>query len=147
MEKIVANISNIFIPVTDLKRSADWYVRMFEMEIIEFEEPKAGLAFPDRETFIVLWKVAKPQPVRFDTGEIMLHYYNFTSYDINRSYRELAAKGAVLSEIDEHPGIRFFETYDPDGNVFNIVETFEDSPYYAHKMKFQKEAKTDVASE
>ena len=62
MEKIIAKISNIFIPVTDLKRSADWYTGMFEMEMIEFGERKAGIAFPNRETFIVLWKVAKPQP-------------------------------------------------------------------------------------
>ncbi|MBM7569166.1 VOC family protein [Paenibacillus sacheonensis] len=147
MEKIIAKISNIFIPVTDLKRSADWYIGMFEMEMIEFGERKAGIAFPNRETFIVLWKVAKPQPVHFDTGELKLHYYNFTSYDINRSYRELAAKGATLSEIHEHDGIRYFETYDPDGNVVNIVETFEDSPYYAHKLKFRIEAKTDLANE
>ncbi|MFC5468269.1 VOC family protein [Cohnella suwonensis] len=143
MDPIIAQVSNIFIPVTDLKKSADWYMRMFGMEMIEFEDRRAGLAFPNRETFIVLWKVEKPQPVHFETGEFKMHYYNFTTFDLSRSYRELAARGAVLSEIDEHPGIRFFETYDPDGNVVNIVETFQDSPYYAHKMKYRNDSKKD----
>lgn len=139
MEKVVTQVSSIFIPVTDVNRSAEWYIRMFDMEMIEHGDQRAGLAFPQGETLIILWKVVKPQPVDFDTGTFKMHYFNFTSFDIHNSYRELQAKGATVSEIHEEPGFRYFETFDPDSNRFNIVEeTEESSPYYAHKHKYRK---------
>jgi hypothetical protein len=142
MEKIIAKVSGIFIPVTDLKRSAEWYIRMFDMETIEIGDHRAGLGFPQGEALVVLWKVVKPQPVQFDTGIDKMPYFNFSSFDIHNSYRELQAKGATVSEIHESPGIptihRYFETFDPDGNLVNIVEETADSPYYAHKQKYRK---------
>jgi predicted enzyme related to lactoylglutathione lyase len=142
MEEIVTKVSGIFIPVTDVKRSAEWYIRMFDMEMIDIGDYGAGLAFPHGEATVVLWKVAKPQPVQFDTGIDKMPYYNFNSFDIYSSYRELQAKGAKVSEIHESPGIptgfRFFETFDPDGNPINIVEETADSPFYTHKQKYRK---------
>ncbi|TFE23987.1 hypothetical protein [Cohnella luojiensis] len=101
-------------------------------------DPVGPLVSSIRETFIVLWKWQSRSRYISIRGKSSCTITISLSYDINRSYRELAAKGATLSEIDEHTGIRFFETFDPDGNVFNIVETFENSPYYAHKMKYKR---------
>ncbi|UUZ81783.1 VOC family protein [Paenibacillus sp. P26] len=137
MEKIVAKVGCIFIPVTDVKRSAEWYVRMFDMETIEILDHRAGLKFPLRETLVLLWKVAKPQTVEFDTGIDKMPYYNFSSYDIHSSYRMLQGKGAAVSEVHEMPGYRFFETFDPDGNPVSIVEETPESPYYEHKQQFR----------
>jgi predicted enzyme related to lactoylglutathione lyase len=143
MEKIIAKVSGIFIPVTDLKRSTEWYIRMFDMETIEICDFRAGLGFPQGEALIVLWKVVKAQPVQFDTGIDKMPYFNFTSFDIYNSYRELQEKGATVSESQESLDIptihRYFETFDPDGNRVNIVEETADSPYYAHKQKYRKQ--------
>jgi predicted enzyme related to lactoylglutathione lyase len=142
MEKIVAKVSSIFIPVTDVKRSAEWYIRMFDMETIEIGDFRTGLGFPQGEALVVLWKVVKPQPVQFDTGIDKMPYFNFSSFDIHNSYRVLQAKVATVSVIQESSEIptihRFFETFDPDGNRVNIVEETADSPYYAHKQKYRK---------
>jgi hypothetical protein len=143
MEKVIAKVSGIFIPVTDLKRSAEWYIRMFDMETIEISDYRTGLRFPHGEAVVVLWKVVKPQPVQFDTGVDKMPYFNFNSFDIHNSYRELQAKGATVSEIHESPEsptvYRFFVTFDPDANMINIVEETADSPYYAHKQKYRKQ--------
>ncbi|XID91937.1 VOC family protein [Paenibacillaceae bacterium WGS1546] len=138
MKNAVAMVSTIFIPVTDVKRSAVWYARMFDMETIELNDRRAGLTFPKAETVVILWKVREPQPVEFDTGDGKMHYFNFSSFDIHASYKTLQAKGAALSPIHELQGFRFFETYDPDRNVFNIVEETPESPYYAHKQRHRK---------
>ena len=138
MGQIIAFVASIFIPVTDVSRSADWYVRMFDLEMIEKTEQRVGLAFPGGQTLVLLWKVEQPQPVQFDSGKDRMPYYNFTSYDIDRSYRELKAKGAELSEIHNEDGFRFFEAFDTDGNPVNIVEETGQTPYFAHKNSLRK---------
>ncbi|MGO4108970.1 VOC family protein [Paenibacillus sp. YAF4_2] len=139
MEKIVAFVSSIFIPVTDIARSAEWYVRMFDLEPIEKTDYRVALAFPNCQTLVLLWKVEKPQPVQFDSGRDRMPYYNFTSYDINHSYSQLKAKGAKLSEIHEEDGYRFFEAFDPDGNPLSVVEELGHTPYFTHKDKIRKQ--------
>ncbi|GJM80631.1 hypothetical protein HMSSN139_31270 [Paenibacillus sp. HMSSN-139] len=81
----------------------------------------------------------KPQPVQFDTGKHPMPYFNFTSYDINHSYRELKAKGAKLSEIYVEEGHTFFKAFDLDGNPVDIVEETGQTPYFAHKNNLRKQ--------
>ncbi|WP_123042862.1 VOC family protein [Cohnella candidum] len=133
MERIVSFVGSIFIPVTDIARSTEWYVRMFDLKTIEKTDQRVGLAFPNGQTLILLWKVEKPQPVQFDSGKAMMPYFNFTSYDINHSYNQLKAKGAELSEIHEEDGFTYFEAFDLDGNPLSVVEETGQTPYFAHK--------------
>lgn len=137
MEKIVAFVSAVFIPVTDIARSEEWYIRMFDLETIEKTDQRVALVFPKGQTMVLLWKVEKPQPVQFDTGKHMMPYFNFTSYDINHSYSQLKAKGAELSEIHEEDGYRFFQAFDLDGNLVDIVEETGQTPYFDHKNKLR----------
>lgn len=139
MEKIASFVSSIFIPVTDIARSEEWYIRMFDLETIEKTGYRVALAFPDAQTLVLLWKVEKPQPVQFDTGKHLMPYFNFTSYDINHSYRELKAKGAQLSEIYVEEGHTFFKAFDLDGNPVDIVEETGQTPYFVHKNNIRKQ--------
>lgn len=138
MDKVVAYVSSIFIPVTDLARSEEWYVRMFDLETIEKTEERVGLAFPNGQTLVLLWKVEKPQPVQFHTGKARMRYFNFTSYDILYSYNQLKAKGAKLSEIREEDNHTFFEAFDPDGNSVDIVAETGRTPYFDHKNRYRE---------
>ncbi|SEC22942.1 hypothetical protein [Paenibacillus sp. GP183] len=74
MSKIVSKVSGIFIPVTDMNRSTEWYIKMFNLEVIQISEVCTGLAFPGEATYINLWKVERPQPTQFDTGEDKIPY-------------------------------------------------------------------------
>lgn len=136
---IVSKVSGIFIPVTDMERSTTWYIRMFDMEVIQQSEICTGLAFPGEATFINLWKVSRPQPVQFDTGTDSIPYYNFESFDIERTHAALIEKGAEVQPIRDHGGIRFFDCMDPDGNPISIVEEMPSSAaFYTHKQKYRR---------
>ncbi|MUT64638.1 VOC family protein [Paenibacillus sp. NEAU-GSW1] len=140
MGKVASKVSGIFIPVTDLLRSTDWYIRMFELVVIEQSEICTGLAFPGEATYINLWKVERPQPVQFDAGGNKIPYYNFESFDIEYSHAALREKGVEVLPIVDHGGVRFFDCLDPDGNRIGIVEEMPSSTaFYAHKQKYRRD--------
>ena len=94
MRRSVSKISGIFIPVTDMQRSKEWYIRMFDLETIDLSDCCTGLAFPGEATFINLWKVERPVPTQFDAGGGMrIPYYNFESFDIEYSHALFVRKG------------------------------------------------------
>lgn len=66
MKPITEKVRGIFIPVTDMKRSVEWYVRVFGLEMIEQSGMCTGLAFPGEVTIVNSWKVNRPQPTQFD---------------------------------------------------------------------------------
>jgi glyoxylase I family protein len=140
MSKIVSKISGIFIPVTDMKRSTEWYIKMFNLEVIQVSEVCTGLAFPGEATYINLWKVEQPQPTQFDTGEYKIPYYNFESFDIEYSHASLIEKGVEVMPIVNNGGVRFFDCLDPDGNPIGIVEELPSSTdFFAHKQKYRRD--------
>jgi predicted enzyme related to lactoylglutathione lyase len=141
MKKIMSKVSGIFIPVTDMRRSTEWYIRMFDLEIIEQSEGCTGLAFPGEATIINLFKVERPQPTQFEVaGGYKISYYNFESYDIDFSYAALKEKGVeVLPIVQDSDWTRYFDCLDPDGNLIGIVEELPNSIYYAHKQKYRRD--------
>ncbi|WP_373231019.1 VOC family protein [Cohnella sp.] len=141
MRKIVSKVSGIFIPVTNMRRSAEWYIRVFELEIIEHSESCTGLAFPGEATFLNLWKVDRPQPTQFEAiGGYKIPYYNFESFDIEFSHASLKEKGVeVMPIVDDAGGVRYFDCLDPDGNLIGIVEELPSSIYYPHKQKYRRD--------
>ncbi|MBB6670379.1 VOC family protein [Cohnella nanjingensis] len=140
MGKIVSKISGIFIPVTDMKRSTEWYIKMFDLDVIQISDVCTGLAFPGEATYINLWKVERPQPTQFDTGAYKIPYYNFESFDIEYSHTALIEKGVECMPIVNSDGIRFFDCLDPDGNRIGIVEELPSSTaFYEHKQKYRQD--------
>lgn len=140
MGKIVSKISGIFIPVTDMKRSTEWYIKMFDLEVIRISDVCTGLAFPGEATSINLWKVERPQPLQFDTGGDKIPYYNFESFDIEYSHAALIENGVEVMPIVNSDGVRFFDCLDPDGNPIGIVEELpSSSAFYAHKRKYRQD--------
>jgi predicted enzyme related to lactoylglutathione lyase len=140
MGKIVSKISGIFIPVTNMKRSTEWYIKMFDLEVIQISDLCTGLAFPGEATYINLWKVERPQPIHFDTGVDKIPYYNFESFDIEYSHATLTEKGVEVMPIVTSGGIRFFDCLDPDGNKIGIVEELPSSAaFYEHKRKYRQD--------
>jgi glyoxylase I family protein len=141
MRRIVSKVSGIFIPVTDMQRSADWYIRVFELEMIENSEICTGLAFPGEATILNLWKVDRPQPTQFEmAGGYKISYYNFESFDIEFSHASLKEKGVDVMPIqNDAGGTRYFDCLDPDRNLIGIVEELPNSIYYPHKQKYRRD--------
>jgi glyoxylase I family protein len=139
MKRIVDKISGIFIPITNMERSLEWYTRVLGLEVVEKSDMCTGLAFPGEATILNLWKVENAQPTTFDTGQgYQICYYNFESFDINYSYTKLQEQGVEVLPIQDEGSIKFFDAVDPDGNLFSIVEEMPSSPYYAHKQKHRR---------
>ncbi|WP_146250227.1 VOC family protein [Paenibacillus flagellatus] len=140
MGKIMSKVSGVFIPVTDMKRSTEWYINTFDLEVIQLSDVCTGLAFPGEATFINLWKVERAQPTTFDTGTERIPYYNFESFDIEYSHAALIEKGVEAMPIVNGDGVRFFDCLDPDGNRIGIVEELPVSvAFYEHKQKYRKD--------
>lgn len=139
MKKIVDKVSGIFIPVTNMERSTEWYIRIFGLELMESSDICTGLAFPGEPTLIGLWKVERKQPTEFESAVgVYLPYYNFESFDIEFSHVSLMEQGVDVTPIADEGGIKYFSCFDPDGNPIGIVEEMPSSVYYAHKQKYRK---------
>jgi glyoxylase I family protein len=138
MKAIFDKVAGICIPVLNVRRSAEWYIRVFNLDTIEITDNDAGLIFPGG-AIIALWKVSSPQPTEFEAiNPKKVPYYNFESYDIEHSHKALQEKGVKVSDIEEIPKvIRYFECYDLDGNLISIVQEGVDSPYYTYKEKYR----------
>ncbi|MEM5590735.1 VOC family protein [Niallia circulans] len=53
-------VGSIFIPVTDMKKSTDWYVKFLGVKIIDSWEDGAGFYLPAGTTQLALVKVESP---------------------------------------------------------------------------------------
>ncbi|TMV46613.1 VOC family protein [Paenibacillus mesophilus] len=139
MSKIVDKVSGIFIPVTDMRRSAEWYIRVFGLTVIDRSDCCTGLAFPGEATILNLWKVERPQPTQFDDGKgTRIPYYNFESFDIQYSHSMLKELNVEVHPIVDDGVVKYFDCIDPDGNLIGIVEESPDSVYFAHKQKYRQ---------
>ncbi|WP_096186496.1 VOC family protein [Evansella halocellulosilytica] len=113
----------IFVPVSDLKRSTNWYKEMLGFEIVHDDEPLANtLKICNGIVMICLVKsedIVQPEFPKndYDVGV----YFNFHTTDADQAHEFLSQKGAKVSEIHDYDGIRGFDLVDPDGNRFGVV--------------------------
>ncbi|HWO74352.1 MAG TPA: VOC family protein [Bacillus sp. (in: firmicutes)] len=114
----------IFIPVSDLDTSTNWYQNMFGFEILHKDEPEANvLKMGDGTVLFCLVKSTDiTQPTFPKNNYDVDHYFNFHTNDVEKSYQNFLNKGANVSEIHEYDGIRGFSLFDPDGNRFGVVK-------------------------
>ncbi|WP_078596268.1 VOC family protein [Evansella clarkii] len=117
--KNVKRIDTVFVPVTDTNRSEEWYMRMFNFKVgyrsqdgnyVGFRFDEAG----PLQTGLTLYKVDKVP----ETSHIA---FNFYTTDVDESYQYMKEQGAVVSDIHEEDGMRFYDFADPDGNMLGVV--------------------------
>lgn len=115
----------IFIPVSDLEVSTKWYRKMFGFEILHNDEPQANtLKMGDGVVLFCLVKTnEKIEQPKFPKNDFSVdHYHNFHTSDVEKSHHSFQSKGAHVSEIHQFDGLRGFDLYDPDGNLFGVVQ-------------------------
>ncbi len=139
-------VGSIFIPVTDIEKSAVWYEDVLGVKIIGRWEDGAGFYLPAGSTQLALVKVESPQPAEFVTKRNQRNaYYNFVVDDIEAAYQHFNNKGIVTNEIDDFAGMKYFSFYDLDGNPFSVVNEVEGSPYHSDSVrKMQEEARQNT---
>ncbi|MEZ2717984.1 VOC family protein [Niallia circulans] len=138
-------VGSIFIPVTDIKKSTDWYVKFLGVKIIDSWEDGAGFYLPAGTTQLALVKVDSPQPTEFIIkGDRKNSYFNFVVDNIEAAHQQFRNNGIVTTEIDDFGGMKFFDFFDLDGNPFSVVDEVSDSPFHSENVrKMQERDKTN----
>jgi len=133
-------VGSIFIPVTDIKKSTDWYVKFLGVKIIDSWEDGAGFYLPAGTTQLALVKVESPQPTEFIIkGEQKNSYFNFIVDDIEAAHQQFRNNGIVTTEIDDFGGMKFFDFFDLDGNPFSVVNEVSNSPFHSDNVRKMQE--------
>ncbi|MDW4525547.1 VOC family protein [Rossellomorea marisflavi] len=133
MNNKLIRIGTIYLPVTDINRSAEWYVRHLGAKLNYQDDDKAILDLANQSVFLV----------KSGEGESA----NFTDYRGNERFSvtfevdglaslealhgDFASQRMKVGEIEDrgHAG-RNFVFYDPDGNAFDVWS--ELSPSFRH---------------
>ncbi|MFC4320101.1 VOC family protein [Litchfieldia salsa] len=131
----------MFIPVTDIEKSTEWYVQFLRAKVIDRWEDGTGFYLPTGSTQLALVKVESPQPKEFTTtGDQKNSYFNFVVDNIETAQQHFKDNGIVTSEIGDFDGMKFFDFFDLDGNPFSVVSEVTSSPYHSDNVRKMQES-------
>ncbi|WP_137744451.1 VOC family protein [Robertmurraya siralis] len=129
-------IGSIFIPVTNLDRSIDWFEKNLAVKKMARWEDGVGFYFPTGSTQLALVEVESPQPSEFAIkGKEKNGYFNFVVDNIDEAYQLLTDNGVTTAKIKDFGGMKSFDFFDLDGNPFSVVNEERDSPFYSGQVK------------
>lgn len=129
-------VGSIFIPVTNIEKSAEWYERNLGVKKIEDWGDGAGFYFPDSSTQFGLVEVETLQSTEFITkGNRKNCYFNFLVKDIEAAYHKLNRNGVATTAIEDFNGMKYFDFFDLDNNTFSVVDEPVDSPFHRENVK------------
>lgn len=134
---LVPRIATIEIPVSDLKRSVEWYCSILGMKVIgRFEDTwkEAMLQFSEQLSgvpLLYLVQTNSPERLRFHNSNYgyTQSVIDFYTEDLSAFHRFLKSNGTTTNRdiVDLQPGeVSGFGFFDPDGNSFgatNLVAT------------------------
>ncbi|AJD89786.1 hypothetical protein JMA_04690 [Jeotgalibacillus malaysiensis] len=133
-------VGSVFIPVTNIERSAKWYETHFHVKPIERWDGGAGFYFPDSAVQLGLIEVQASQQSSFlNRNGDHNTYFNLIADDINQVHTQLTESGLNVNAISDFGGMKYFDCEDPDGNVLSIIEEVKGSPFHSDQIeKLQK---------
>jgi predicted enzyme related to lactoylglutathione lyase len=123
MKHSIKRIDTVFVPVTDIKRSEEWYLAHFPFRVV----------FRSEEGDYVGFRFDEPGPLQAgltlyqaDSIPESKHLaFNFYTSDVDAVHGHFEQSGVKVTEIHGQSGMRFFDLWDPDGNSLGVV-TFDE---------------------
>jgi len=110
-----------YLPVSDLKRSRDWYVEHFGFEVFGETELRVAptvlltlVETDDRTAFRILQN-GKPRPI-----------IGFCVVEVNSLHAILEDRGVTMTGIVRYNWGSVFEFFDPDGNQLEVWSGYSD---------------------
>ncbi|MFC7364401.1 MULTISPECIES: VOC family protein [Bhargavaea] len=129
-------IGSIFVPVSDLNHSADWYESRLDLKRIGEWEGGIGYALPDGSAQLALVRTKTQQGTEFFVDEKERHvFFNLLVTDARDLHLKLSTRAVVTTPIKEANGMKYFDFFDLDGNTFSVVEEDPDSPFYQDHLE------------
>ncbi|MBD0382286.1 VOC family protein [Paenibacillus sedimenti] len=115
----IKRIDTVFVPVSDVKRSEEWYMRMFPFRVVFRSEQGDYVGFRfDEEGPLQAGLTIYQSDERPSSKHIP---FNFYTSDVDASHSFFKKERAEVSEIHGGSGMRFFDVWDPDGNAIGVV--------------------------
>ncbi|AJY76190.1 VOC family protein [Paenibacillus beijingensis] len=119
---IIERIDGIFIPVTDMDRSVEWYKEILGLDLLYRWEGGAGFKVYNGESLLGLIQVTEHTPAFFKTQTSKMHFFNFKTFDIEESCNKLRERGVDINEIVDAGKVKLAYFLDPDGNLLGLCE-------------------------
>ncbi|WP_170287203.1 VOC family protein [Paenibacillus faecis] len=110
-------IASVFVHVTDLRKSAEWYSRLLGLPVFE-ERLNGGPVywFEFKGTHLILdSNTANRQNPEWD--ESMKPRIMFKTSNLEEAYRYVLEKGETILEPEYHGTMAYFNFRDPEGNA------------------------------
>ncbi|MBD8070735.1 VOC family protein [Bacillus sp. PS06] len=117
---LASKINNVFIHVSDLRKSAEWYSDLLGIPFHHDKVSSPVYNIPvSSETGLTLDDHTFDPDFKFNPAEHVL--FNFYSKDVDEAYRFVKSKGGiVVKEIERIGDFAYFNFKDLDGNVLMI---------------------------
>lgn len=129
-------IGSIFIPVTDLTRSLEWYQTYFYVSEIGRWEGGIGVHFPDGATQLGLIETKTVASTTFSDRNGDEHVsFNIVCDDIQSIHDTFEHAGLKPGRLQDFGGMRCFDVLDPDGNVISLTSESADSPFHGDQIR------------
>ncbi|WJH35450.1 GyrI-like domain-containing protein [Paenibacillus sp. CC-CFT747] len=110
-------VASVFVHVTDLRRSAEWYSRLLGLPLLE-ERLNGGPVYwfelPGTHLILDSNSANRQNP---DWREEMKPRFMLPARDIDEAYRYVSEKVEPFFEPDRHGSMAYFNFRDPEGNA------------------------------
>lgn len=121
-QPLLKGIEGVFIPVSDVKRSVQWYESKLGFKPIYIEKEAAVMRISDA-TVICLVHTPNHQPMIFPENHFGVgKYFNFIPSNIEKTHRELIDRGVEVNPMDGEGQTKFFTFFDPYGNPLGVCQ-------------------------
>lgn len=117
---ITCKVNNVFIHVSDLERSAEWYSKLLGIPFIKENVSSPVYNIPiSAETGLTLDDHTLDPSFQLKPSDHVL--FNFFVKDIDEAYKFIKGKGiTIVKEIERIGDFAYFNFQDLDGNVLMI---------------------------
>ncbi|WMT43328.1 VOC family protein [Paenibacillus sp. D2_2] len=113
----VNRVASVFVHVTDLRRSAEWYSRLLGLPMMEERMNGGPVYWFDFEGTHLILDSNRVNRQNLDWDEGMMPRIMFEAKSIDDAYRYIQEKGEPLLELERHGTMAFFNFRDPEGNT------------------------------
>lgn len=138
-------IASIFIPVTDLEQSADWYKTVLGAKKIGSWETGIGMYLESGTTQLTLIKTDSSQTTEFQTQVPQRNvYYNFVVENIEAAHQHFVHHNVSVTAIENFNGIKSFNFFDLENHLFSVVDEDADSPFYSGRITDLQKKRSDL---
>lgn len=118
-------VDTIFIHVSDLERSIQWYSNLLGIEVIKTKHTGPVYTFNMGEGTPGLTLDSHCDDENYKLSPSNQPLFNFSTSDINRAFHHVSEMGAeIITDIIKHSDLSEFSIKDPDGNILMICTCF-----------------------